>query len=87
MNPTDKVYTPKGNELGTYKSSVEQNRTADGKKIIFSSEHLGNWVQYENGQQTRFYKGNTHPGEKGFNIVTSQSSWWEKIKYIINKYF
>ena len=85
--PTDNVYTYRGNELGTYKSSVEKNRTADGQKIVFSSEYLGNWVQYENGQQTRFYKGNTHPGEKGYNIVTSQSSLWEKIKYTINKYF
>lgn len=84
--PTDNIYTPHGKELGTYKSSVEQNKTADGK-TVFSSNFLGRWVQYENGQQTQVYKGNTHPGEKGYNIVTSQSSMWDRIKHTMSNWF
>ena len=84
--PTGNVYTPHGKELGTYKSSVEQNRTEDGK-IVFSSEHLGKWIQYEDGQQTVTYNGNTHPGEKGYNIVTSQSSLWDNLKHFISNLF
>ena len=45
------------------------------------------WVQYENGQQTQTYKGNTHPGEKGYNIITSQSSMWDKFKHTMSNLF
>jgi hypothetical protein len=61
-------------------------KTADGK-TVFSSNFLGRWVQYENGQQTQVYKGNTHPGEKGYNIVTSQSSMWDRIKHTMSNWF
>lgn len=84
--PTDNVYIAHGKELGTYKSSVEQNKTADGKTVL-SSGYLGRWVQYENGQQTQTYKGNTHPGEKGYNIITSQSSMWDKFKHTMSNLF
>ena len=56
-------------------------------KTVLSSGYLGRWVQYENGQQTQTYKGNTHPGEKGYNIITSQSSMWDKFKHTMSNLF
>ena len=32
-------------------------------------------------------KGNTHPGEKGYNIITSQSSMWDKFKHTMSNLF
>ena len=84
--PTDNVYTPHGKELGTYKSTVEQNINEKGQ-VVFSPEYQGKWVQYENGQRTQTYKGNSHPGEKGYNIVTSRSSMWDKIKHTMSNWF
>ena len=84
--PTEKVYTPEGKEIGTYNEAVEENKSADGK-VILSPEYLGKWIQYENGEQTRTYRGNTHPGEQGYNIVTSQSSIWDKIIHAIENFF
>ena len=82
--PTDNVYTCDGVELGTYKSTLKTERR-NGKSVI-PSEYSGNWIQYENGKQTVTYQGSSHPGEKGYNIITKNSSIIDRFRHFISNF-
>ena len=82
--PTDNVYTCDGVELGTYKSTLKTERR-NGKSVI-PSEYSGNWIQYENGKQTVTYQESSHPGEKGYDIITKNSSIIDRFDDFISNF-
>lgn len=73
--PEQNVYTANGVEKGTYFKSIETTKD-------FSND-ISRWKQYEKGEKTNVYKGNTLPGSTGYNYITNQSSVLDKLLDII----
>ena len=69
--PEQNVYTANGVEKGTFFESIETTKD-------FSND-ISRWKQYEKGEKTNVYKGNTLPGSIGYKYITNQSSVWDKL--------
>ena len=69
--PEQNVYTANGVEKGTYFKSIETTKD-------FSND-ISRWKQYEKGEKTNVYKGNTLPGSTGYKFITNQSSVLDKL--------
>ena len=69
--PEQAIYAVKGEEKGTYFKSVESTKDFNNS--------ISRWIQYEKGEKTNDYKGNSLPGSTGFKYVTNQSPWYDKL--------
>ena len=57
------------------------------KKSRTGIKIMGNGFNMKMDSKHKYIKGNTHPGEKGYKIVTSKSSMWDKFKHKVSNMF
>ena len=69
--PEQNIYIVSGVEKGTYFDTVKSTYNFHGAE--------SRWMQFESGERTNTYKGNSLPGTAGYHYVTNQSSWYDKL--------